>query len=436
MWSGVGLVIANMVGAGVFLSTGFMAQNMRPGFILLAWVVGAVLAMCGTVAYAEVARLVPRGGGEYRYLSTLLHPALGYLAGWASLLVGFSAPIAIDALAAGAFAHAVSASLEPRIVGATLVIVLTAVHAFGLHLSARVQNALVAVKVGLLTVFVLVCVVKGSLAWPTWVPPTASETPWGDLVGSLFYIAFAFSGWNAAIYASDEFKNPARDVPRAMLLGCLAVGLLYLVVNFAFVANLSPADGTVVFHYNDFTAGKGDFEQVTLGQAVMAHLLGSDAARVMSAVMLLLFISAMSAMMLVGPRVYAAMASDRFLPAALLPKEGQPPTLAVVLQGVLAVVLLMFQDLREVLNDIGAILVLFAALTVLGLFAARVRAKTKADQPSMLSLAAASVYVVSAGFMLVRGLQSKSLIAWVAGFSVLGLVGWALTRRRQTPAAS
>lgn len=436
MWSGVGLVIANMVGAGVFLSTGFMAQNMRPGFILLAWGIGAVLAMCGTVAYAEVARLVPRGGGEYRYLSTLLHPALGYLAGWASLLVGFSAPIAIDALAAGAFAHAVSSSLDPRLVGATLIIVLTAVHAFGLHLSARVQNSLVAVKIALLVGFVAVCVVKGSLAWPTWTPPTASETPWGDLVGSLFFIAFAFSGWNAAIYASDEFKDPTRDVPRAMLVGCLSVGVLYLLVNFAFVANLSPADGSVVFHYGDFAAGKGDFEQVTLGQAVMAHLMGGGAARVMSAVMLLLFISAMSAMMLVGPRVYAAMASDGFLPRFFMPKQGKPPTLAVVLQGLLAIVLLMFQDLREVLSNIGAILVLFAALTAMGLFAARWRAKSEVEKPSVVSLVAASIYIVSAGWMLFRGLQNPTLIAWVAGCSVLALIGWALTRNRPVARAS
>jgi APA family basic amino acid/polyamine antiporter len=254
-------------------------------------------------------------------------------------------------------------------------------------------------------------------------------------VGSLFFIAFAFSGWNAAIYASDEFKDPTRDVPRAMLVGCLSVGVLYLLVNFAFVANLSPADGSVVFHYGDFAAGKGDFEQVTLGQAVMAHLMGGGAARVMSAVMLLLFISAMSAMMLVGPRVYAAMASDGFLPRFFMPKQGKPPTLAVVLQGLLAIVLLMFQDLREVLSNIGAILVLFAALTAMGLFAARWRAKTEAEKPSVLSLVAASIYIVSAGWMLFRGLQNPTLIAWVAGCSVLALIGWALTRTRQAASA-
>ncbi len=430
MWSGVGLVIANMVGAGVFLSTGFMAQNLSAGYIVLAWVIGAVLALCGAVAYAEVARLVPRGGGEYRYLSTLLHPALGYLAGWASLLVGFSAPIALDALAAGAFARAVFPSLDPRVVGAVLVIGLTVVHATGLHVSTRAQNALVGVKVSLLFAFVVVALVKGNWAWPTWAPPSPHESPWPDVLSSLFFIAFAFSGWNAAVYASDEFRQPAKDVPRAMLLGTIVVALLYLVVNVVFVANLTPSEGTVVFNYGDFTSLKGQYEQVTLGQAVMAHLMGPGAARVMSAVMLLLFISAMSAMMLVGPRVYAAMASDGVLPKVLRAKEGKPPTAAVILQGVLALSLLYTHDVRTVLSNVGAVLVFFAALTVAGLFAALARAKTPEQRPSALGLVGAAVYVVSAAWMLFQGFRdSLTLLLWVAGVAAVALVAWGVTRR-------
>lgn len=430
--SGIGLVIANMVGAGVFLSTGFMAQSLSPGQILLAWIIGGVLALCGAKAYAEVARLVPEGGGEYRYLSSLMHPALGYLAGWASLLVGFSAPTALDALAAGAFARAVVPSLEPRLVGALLIITLTSVHALGLYLSARVQNVLVGVKVLLLLAFVGVGVIYGSLSWPTWTPPSPTDSPVSEVLGSLFFIAFAFSGWNAAIYAADEFEQPERNVPRAMLIGCLAVGALYLVVNFIFVANLTPAQGTVVFQYDDFTSLKGQFDQVTLGQAVMAALLGPVAAKVMSAVMLLLFISAMSAMLLVGPRVYAAMAKDGFLPKFLRAKEGKPPTGAVLLQGAIALLLLFTHDVRSVLSNVGAILVLFAALTVSGLFVARARGK----DPSVVSLLCAGVYVLSALWMLFEGFKkSPTLLGWVAVVALGGLGAFAATRRAQRRAA-
>lgn len=427
--SGIGLVVANMVGAGVFLSTGFMAQSLGPSQILIAWLVGAVLAMCGAIAYAEVARLVPEGGGEYRYLSRLIHPALGYLAGWASLLVGFSAPTAIDAIAAGAFAQAVVPSVNPQLVGALLIIALTALHALGLHVSTRVQNVLVGLKIALLIGFVAIGLFAGVLAFPTWRPPNPSDTPVSDIIGSLFFIAFAFSGWNAAVYAADEFKEPGRNVPRAMIIGCLAVGALYLVVNYIFVANLTPAQGTVVFKYDDFTSLKGQFEQVTLGQAVMATLLGSTAAKVMSAVMLVLFISAMSAMMLVGPRVYAAMARDGFLPRVLAGEAGKPPTVAVVLQGLMALSLLFTHDVRSVLSNVGAILVIFAALTVGGLFF-RLR-RTGVERPSVLSLVAAAVYGASAMWMLVVGVQRNfSLVWWIVGTSVLGLIGYALTRKR------
>jgi basic amino acid/polyamine antiporter, APA family len=426
--SGIGLVIANMVGAGVFLSTGFMAQSLSPGLILLAWVIGAVLALCGAKAYAEVARLVPHGGGEYRYLSSLMHPALGYLAGWASLIVGFSAPTALDALAAGAFARAVAPGLEPRMVGAVLIITLTGVHALGLHMSARVQNVLVALKIFLLVGFVAVGVFFGSWTWPTWTAASPTTTPVNEVLGSLFFIAFAFSGWNAAIYAADEFDEPERNVPRAMLIGCLAVGLLYLVVNFIFVANLTPAQGTVVFKYDDFTQLKGQYDEVTLGQAVMGALLGPVAAKVMSAVMLLLFISAMSAMLLVGPRVYAAMAKDGFLPAFLGAKTGQPPTGAVLLQGAIALLLLFTHDVRSVLSNVGAILVLFAALTVSGLFVAKARGK----DPSAVSLVCAGVYVLSACWMFFVGFKnSPTLLVWVGAVALLGLGAFFTTRRMQ-----
>lgn len=431
--SGIGLVIANMIGAGVFLSTGFMAQALTPAQILLAWVIGAALALCGTVAYAEVARLVPEGGGEYRYLSTLLHPSLGYLAGWASLLVGFSAPIALDAMAAGAFARAVEPSLSPTLVGALLIIALTVVHALGLHLSARVQNALVVVKVVLVLGFIAVGVVKGTLAWPTWAPPNPSATPVSDLAFNLFFIAFAFSGWNAAVYAADEFKEPRRDVPRAMLLGCAVVAVLYLMLNYIFVANLTPEQGTVVFNWSDFAALKKEFAQATLGQAVMSTLLGPTAAKVMSGVMVLLFVSATSAMMLVGPRVYAAMARDGFLPRALAGTEGKPPVGAVVLQGTLALCLLLISDVATVLGGVGELVVIFAALTMVGLFA---RVRAPADQrPSVASLVAAGVYVVSAAYMLFIGVKRNPITTVVVlGVAVLGVGAWALSRKKPKPA--
>jgi basic amino acid/polyamine antiporter, APA family len=439
LWPGVGLVAANMIGAGVFLSTGFMAQRLSPGPILLAWGVGALLALAGARAYADVARLVPRSGGEYRYLSELLHPALGFIAGWASLLVGFSAPVAADALAAGEFARTVFPALgrtwslgvgagvltvsAAQLAGAALIVLLTAFHAVGLRTSARVQNGLVIVKAILLAGFVAVGLLYGQRSWPTWTAaPAGGGLALGAFASSLFFIAFAFSGWNAAVYAAEEFERPERTVPRAMMVGCLLVALLYLVVNFIFVANLTPADATVVFRY--------DTDRVTLGHAVVSRLLGAGSGAVMSLFTVAVFVSAMSAMTFVGPRVYAAMARDGYLPAALRGRDGRPPVGAIVLQGVLALLILFTHPLRAILENLGAILTFFAALTAAGLFKVAL-SRRAVERPRPVALVAAAVYVGAAIAMFVFSfVLSPRSLGWVAGAGVVGLAGWVVSRPR------
>jgi APA family basic amino acid/polyamine antiporter len=415
------MVAANMIGAGVFLSAGFMAQDMGPGHILLAWAVGATLALCGAVSYGAVARLVPRSGGEYRYLSELLHPAVGYLGGWASLLIGFSAPVAMDALAAGAFASTIFPSLHPTWVGAGFVVLLTAFHAVGFRSSARTQNLLIVVKGTLLAGFVGVGLYLGARGWPTWTPPHALPGfPLAPFASSLFYIALAFSGWNAAVYAAEEFENPSRTVPRAMIIGTLLVAALYLLVNWIFVANLDPA--TAFFTVTG--------ENGTLGHAVMDRLLGPTAGAAWSAVTVLVFLSAMSAMIFLGPRVYASMAADGYLPRFLRASpDGHPPRSAMLVQGALTLLIIFTQGLRETLGQVGAILVLFAALVALGLVVARLRGMK--PTPSKRAVVAAVIYVVSSAWMFWKGFgdQPRTLL-WVAGVAVIGVIAWALSRRR------
>ena len=430
--SGVGLVVANMVGAGVFLSAGFMAQDMGPGLILVAWAVGACLALAGALAYAAVSRIVPRSGGEYRYLSELAHPFLGYLAGWASLLLGFSAPVAVDAAAVGAFLGTILPGVNARLVGVGVIVGLTALHAAGLQLSKWTQNLLVAAKGALLVAFVVVGLVLGRHAWPTWSPPTASPGfPLSAFMGSLFFIAFAFSGWNAAVYAAEEFEDPRRDVPRAMLLGCSLVAVLYFLVNWVFVANLTPVLARAVFEY--------ETSRVTLGHLVMLELLGPAGAKAMSVLVIVALVSSMSAMTFVGPRVYAAMAEDGFLPSGLRAHAGRPPARSALLQGLLAVVILYGQGLVQVMQNVGALLTLFAALTALALV--RARFVGRSPQPSPASLAAAVLYAGSAGWMLYFGFRGRThLLVWIAAVVVAALVAYVMAVARRpaapTPLAS
>jgi APA family basic amino acid/polyamine antiporter len=414
-----------MVGAGVFISAGFMVQDMGPGTVLAAWVVGAVIALSGARAYATVAAWVPRSGGEYRFLSELLHPALGYLAGWASLLLGFSAPLAIDALVAGSFAAILLPGIDPRVFGVAVIAALTLLHAIGLRASKWTHNILVVVDALLLAGFVIVGLSLGHNTWPTWAPPNATGSfPLQPFMQSLFFIAFAFSGWNAAVYAAEEFKDPRRDVPRAMLIGCALVAVLYLIVNWVFVANVTPAEGKAVFDY--------DQTRVTLGHVVIRHLLGEAGGRAMSVLMLVAFVAAASSMIVVGPRVYAAMAADGFLPRALAAREGRPPVWSVVLQAAVALIILLTHSLQQILTNVGAILTLFAAMTSFAIFRVRF-SSSRLPRPSALAMTAAFVHVASAALMLYFGFRgSTHLLVWlgvVALFAFGAYVATAAVRR-------
>jgi len=422
LWSGVGLVVANMIGAGVFLSAGFMAQELKAEWILAAWGVGAFLAMAGARTYAEAAVLIPRSGGEYRYLSELLHPAVGYLAGWASLLVGFSAPMAISAFGAAAFAFAVFGAGDARLGAAALVATLTVFHAVGLRLSKWTQNGLVIIKGLLILAFVALGLSLGENQWPSWTPPSDQPSLVLPFATSLFFVAYAFSGWNAAAYAAEEFRAPRKDVPRAMLIGCGLVAIAYLLVNWVLVSNLSPDQAQVVFEYEE--------ARVTLGHLVAQDFLGGLGAGAMSLGIAAIMVSSTSAMLLVGPRVYAEMARDGFLPSFLRGKPGAPPRAAVVLQGTLAIALLYLHTIGELLTNVAGILVLFSALVAVGIFSAN-RRRPDLEAPRPQALAAAAVYAGSSVWMLYNAFKNQTgLIPWIAVATGAALVGYALTARR------
>jgi APA family basic amino acid/polyamine antiporter len=415
-----------MIGAGVLLSAGFMAQDLGPGLLLVVWVAASIVALAGTAAYSEISRLIPRSGGEYRFLSTLLHPVVGHAAGWASLLLGFSAPIAIDALAAGAFAQTLVPTLNPHWVGFALVLLLTLLHAVGMTASKWTQNSLALGKSLLILGFTALGLLAGRNAWPTWQPPHATAGFPLDAFGTgLLFAAFAFSGWNAAVYVAEEFEEPQKNVPRAMLAGCALVALLYLALNWVFVANLTPQQASAVFTY--------ETERVTLGHLIMRNLIGETGARVMSGMLIALFLAAMSAMTFAGPRVYAAMASDGFLPTFLKAKEGRPPTGAILLQGALAIILIFTHRLQQLLQNAGGILVLFSALTAIGLFRARF-GRIGLPAPSSGSLVAAGVFAVAASWMLFFGFRSSAnLWAWVVVVAVIAVAAYLLRPRSPAP---
>ena len=367
------IVIANMVGTGVFTTTGFNAQALHdPKTILLAWVVGGVLALCGAATYAELGAMMPRAGGEYVYLREAYHPAVGFMSGWASLTAGFSAPIAAAAVAFALYLAKLCPELaDPttqKIVAVSLIAVITCMHSIDTKFGGRVQTVFTAAKVVLILVFIIAGLTAGTGDWSHFdtrgggyanITTTAFAT-------QLMYISFAYSGWNAAAYIAGEIEKPARTLPRALLLGTGVVMALYVLLN-------------VVFLYavpTDVLAGPTDgFNPVKeVGAVAASSLFGARAATILTSVIALALVSAVSAMVMAGPRVYAAMARDHALPPQLSfhSKRGVP-TVAVITQGVLAAGFAIVGKFDELVNFIGFTLAIFAALTVGAVFVFRRR---------------------------------------------------------------
>jgi APA family basic amino acid/polyamine antiporter len=419
LWTGVGVNVGTMIGVGVFVSAGFMADTMGPGLILMSWLVGGVLAVAGARAYAAVAAIVPRSGGEYRYLSELFHPWLGMVAGWTSLFAGFAAPVASAAATAGPFMETLFPALPSTAVGVAIIAGITLLHAFHHGLSKGVQDALALAKVVLLFGFIAVGLVAGSTVWPEWRPQSAPQPgPVGNFMAQLVWVMYAYTGWNSAVYAAEEFRDPRRTVPRSMMIAAVAVMVCYLAVNWVLVANLTPDMVTAFL--------TGDKARITLGHLVVDRLLGDVGGQVMSGLVVVVLISSVSAMTMVGPRVSQVMARDGFLPRALGGVEGRPPLLAVFVQGGLALLIFRFHTLREIIESITVLLTMTSALTVATLFKVQLSPRHH-DKPGAAALVGAAVYIALSAWMLysvfaasLRALLAPAAILVLASVAYLG----------------
>jgi APA family basic amino acid/polyamine antiporter len=304
--------------------------------------------------------------------------------------------------------------------GSLVVLALTLAHALHVSASTWTQNVLVVLKGALLVGFVAFGLVWGAHAWPTWTPPDGGAgLPVQAFVEQQYWVAFAFSGWNAAIYVAGEFRDPRRDVPRAMVTGTLAVGALYLVVNLIFVVNLTPELARAVFSYEE--------TRITLAHTVMSHLAGELGGRFTSLLTLLACVSAMSAMIFVGPRVYAQMAEDGFLPDALRMRDGRPPVGSVLLQSALALSMIWTQTILDVVQGASLVMMVCAALTAACLFAIARRRDLPRVPPD--ALVAAGLFVLAQVALIVTGARhSRLLTIELAVFVCVGLAAYGATR--------
>ena len=359
LFTAISIVIANMVGTGVFTTLGFQANDLGDSFPILAlWFIGGFIALCGALSYGELGAAFPRSGGEYNYLGSIYHPSLGFLAGWVSATVGFSAPIALAAIAFERY----SLSSFPFLKGVPLAILalvlISLVHAFHKNIGKNFQNIFFVIKL----LLILLLIILGLNIEPTSSSIKDSTFNYSKIFSSSFavsliYVSYAYSGWNASTYLAGEIREPEKNVLFSVLIGTGLVMLLYFLLNYAFLYQLSIPEV------------KGKIE---IGFLFSEKLFGEKGGRIMSMIISLLLISSMSSLIMVGSRILKVMGED-YPSFRLLSKENASgaPYIAILLQAVIVTFLILSSSFEKVLAFTSFTLTAITVLAVAGIFVLR-----------------------------------------------------------------
>src|ERR1700712_1847497 len=363
----VAIVVADMVGVGVFTSLGFQVKDIPSGFsILRLWTVGGIVALCGVFSYSELGAMFPRSSGEYNFLSRAYHPAFGFLAGFVSATVGFAAPVALAAMAFGEYGKSVFPDAPPLALAIGVVWLVSLVQLTGVRHSSTFQLIATILKVLLIVAF-LVCGFVIGTPQPVTFAPSASDFSYiasAPFAISLVFVMYSFSGWNAATYIIGEIHQPERNVPRAMLAGTLIVMVLYVALNAVFL----------------HTAPIGELAgQLDVARISGSHIFGEFGGRIVGAMICFGLISSISAMMWIGPRVMMTMGEDiPVLRPFSVRSTGGAPAYAILFQLVVATLLLFTRSFEAVLDFIQIGLLFCSFFTVLGVIKLRI---TRPDLP-------------------------------------------------------
>jgi len=370
------IVIANMIGAGIFTTSGLLMKGLNdPELMIALWAVGGIIALCGALSYGELGAAMPGAGGEYLFLSKLYHPIFGFLSGWVSFMVGFSAPIAASALGFSEYFYRafpgfpawldnsgiMGPMLTKKLLAISIIIVFTFIHYRGIKYGARIQNILTLLKILLIVILLAAGFSSGKGDFTNF---SEGDGMLSGLKGfktiglSLMWIMFAYSGWNASTYIGAEIKNPSKALPGSLIYGTAIVLILYLGINVLYIYSINPGEMKDV---------------ISVGGLAMGNLFGKSAEVLFSLLIAFALFSSLSAFIIIGPRVYYSMAKDGlfFSSAARIHRRFQVPSNSILLQCIIAVILVLSGTFEQVLTYMGFALGIFPIITVIGVWRLR-----------------------------------------------------------------
>ena len=424
------IVIANMVGTGMFTSLGFQLMTLQSGFaLIMLWVVGGVVAICGALSYAELGAALPRSGGEYNFLGKIYHPSAGFVSGWVSSTIGFSAPVALAAMTFGAYttssllpdASEATQAWTERSLAVALIIILTLVHTRQRETSGIFQSLFTLIKVAVIIGISLAGLILVADYQPVSLLPRSGDMgalTSGAFAVSLIYVSYAYTGWNVATYLTEELEHPQTSLPRVLFAGAFGVMLLYILLNSVFLLT-TPMEKMV--------------GEVEVGVIAARHVFGQAGAVFTGAVLGVLLVSTVSAMTIAGPRVLQMVGQDipAFRALAKTNSDGMPTT-AVMVQSGLALLFVISATFDQVLVFAGFTLALNSLLAVAGLFVLRVRQPDlvrpfRVPLFPLLPLVYLALTVWTLAYVAIARPQEVAVSAALIG---IGIVIYVLTRPR------
>jgi APA family basic amino acid/polyamine antiporter len=410
-----GLVVASMIGGGVFITTGNLLTTVpSPAAVLLCWIIGGAYALSGALTYAELSVTLASNGGEYQFLSKLYHPSLGFVSAWVSLLVGFAAPTAAISKVFGLYVRGFFPGLEPTVVAAVLISLLSALNIWRMSASARFQDAMTIGKVLLVLGFAVVGLMVGDpsrIAVGEQAVGAIARTP--NFALGLLVVSFAYTGWGSSVYVAGEVKDPEKVLPRALVGGTLLVTLLYVLINAAFLSSAPMGEL------------RGNFE---IARVAAIRLFGERGGGAVAGIIAMGLVSTAGAMIVTGPRVYEAAGADYPRLGWLTKRRASGgPLVATLVQGGLSLCMLLV-DVDRLLEYIGFTLAVMEAMSVGSIFVLRRRGLVGAFRMPGYPIVP-GLFVAIALWSAAMGLYARPFAGLVGlGTVGAGLLVWRLVR--------
>src|SRR5437773_2233748 len=358
------IVMGGIVGAGIFANPSEVAHRVHTPFLILGvWVLGGFIAMCGAFIWAELATRLPGTGGQYLYLREAYHPSVAFVYGWGLLLVTQTGGMAAVAVIFSSYFRALTGALwSDSTIAAVVLLVLTGINCLGARAGSNVQNVLMSLKIAVIAALVVLGVALGGGSLESG-PLLREPVSFGllkSIGGAMVPIAFAYGGWQTATFVAGEMRDARRDLSRGLLIGVAGVVALYLAVNLACLRVLGPV---------------GLDATTTPASNVMRIALGERGAQWIAAGIAVSTLGFLSQSMLTAPRVYYAMARDGlfFKSVGKLFGKSGTPVVAIVLQGLAAIIIALSGTYGEILNFEVTVDFIFFGMTAASLFILRRR---------------------------------------------------------------